>query len=230
MKPKSSSKARTASPPRSSNFNTLAADAQKDIDEAVNFSMAADKAFQGALTELKNQTDAVRAMELNPEDPLLKFVTVPDNKAIFQLNKAAAKEEFGRAILMGMTSENLQTLVGTSMAIAHKAAKMPAAAAAALPRPTNIPKRRSPNLTKPFASPMPPRDGVADRLPHQVARPDAQVRRTALHGIYSATGSNDDKVLTNAQAAAKAAHDLNPFLSLNSLASDTSAPAPKTPQ
>jgi chromosome segregation ATPase len=208
-------------------FNALAADAQKDVDQAAKTSSTADAAFKNALSQLDTQRSKLRDMNLEPGNSLAKVVEAPETKAILQLNQATAKEELARANLMGQSTESLQGLVSESVAVAHKAAKMTAEPPATAPS------------TRKYAETAATTFAEAARLADQARGGSGTgggairwlaltLKAVALHG--EATASNNPEKLKEAQAAAAAAREENPFLPLSALAGNPdNAPAPPAP-
>jgi 5-deoxy-D-glucuronate isomerase len=210
-------------------FNALANDAEKDLEQAAKSATMANAAFSSAVSQLDAERTKLRAMNLEPGNSLTKIVEAPEAKAILLLNQATAKEELARANLMGQSSESLQGLVSQSVAVANKAAKLSAET------PTTAVS------TKKYAETAATNFADAARLADQARGGSGTgggairwlaltLKSVALHG--EATATNNPQTLKEAQAAAAAAREENPFLPLSALAGnpgESNGPTPPPP-
>jgi hypothetical protein len=206
-------------------FTSLAADVQKDIEVAATSASAADNAFRSSIGQVDATVKRVQELNLEPGNTLEKVVGAREAKAILQLNQATAKEELGRANLMGGTLESLQGIVSQSMATAAKAARISVDA----PTTAESTKKYAENAAAAFNEAAQlaesARTGVGAQSPIRWLA--LTLKSVALHG--AATATNDPRKLEEAQAAARAAREENPFLPLQSLAGNPGNTPPANP-
>jgi uncharacterized protein YoxC len=205
-------------------FSSIAADLQKDIEAAAKFAETADKAYASAIAELDLQKSQLAELQLEPTHVLMKLSESRDQRAMLTLQQAAAKQEVGRANLMGHISERFQKIANDAMAAASKAAKQAAPAGA----PSDSGKKYGDVAIKAFTD--------AAKLASDARKLSNKepinwlswtIESVALHGAH--TIDNDPAKLLAAQTAAATAKDLNPFLQISTLAGDATPAGAATP-
>lgn len=200
-------------------FGKLAKSIEEEVTAANTLAGNSAKDYSDALMQLDTYKRDIKAKIQTKEgqevDPLLKLVDKPEIKSLLVLGQAAARQQAGRAQMIGWAEANLHSAVSEATARAYKAA-----GATAAPAPDTAAKAvaYAENARREFEEAIKLLTTANDRITSDTSPIkwlSASLKAVAYHGEYVL---GDAKAKDAAKSAAQEAMSANPNLQLSDIA------------
>lgn len=202
-------------------FESLAAEIEKDLKDVLTTTKASDTAFANAITAWTDAQGKLGAIPGQDDTALGTLAHDTRTKSLLQLEQAASKTQTGQANLMAAEVAAMRTAATTALSMASDAL-------AGKPR-TTPPATGPGNAATDFAAAASKEFKAADTLAEQAKNASKSVPPVQWLGLSIQSAARWGQGLADknpeekaaGQKVAREAMDLNPYLPLNGLAGTT---------